>query len=147
MNYLKSVEPTIGVNPAEVKLVEAKTIGVRQVTHVVFRMHSGRITASRFKSACHTDPSYPSLSLIMSICHPETKTASTCWGCEHESTAHSKYVTSVGHETECGLFISSEYPFIGASPDGLVNFSCSSDGVYEINTVKLIIIGHGYLLF
>lgn len=36
-----------------------------------FRMRAGRITASNFKSVSHTDESSPSLSLIMSICHPE----------------------------------------------------------------------------
>ena len=32
-----------------------------------FRLRAGRITASRFKSACSTDPASPSLSLIMGI--------------------------------------------------------------------------------
>lgn len=36
-----------------------------------FRMRAGRITASNFKSVSHTDESSPSLSLKMSICHPE----------------------------------------------------------------------------
>ncbi|XP_033127658.1 uncharacterized protein LOC117125296, partial [Anneissia japonica] len=35
-----------------------------------FTYRSGRITASRMKSACHTDPAKPSLSLINSICYP-----------------------------------------------------------------------------
>ncbi len=32
----------------------------------------GRITASKFKSVCQSDPANPSLSLIMSICHADT---------------------------------------------------------------------------
>jgi len=34
-------------------------------------MRCGRITASKFKSACHTDPASPSISLITAICYPE----------------------------------------------------------------------------
>ena len=58
------------------------------------RMRAGSITASRFKAACHTDHSNPSISLIMNIiCHPELskfKNLATCWGCEHELTAPKK---------------------------------------------------------
>ena len=53
-----------------------------------FRMRCGRITASKFKNACHTDPASPSISLIMAICYPEAccfSTSATCWGCQHES--------------------------------------------------------------
>ena len=75
----------------------------------------------------------------MSICHPETtlfKTVATCWGCQHEKEARLKYekVTSVAHtntqmSAECGFFISCEYPFIGASPDGLMSCSSCDDGI------------------
>ena len=77
----KSVKLIINVNPDHVELVEVKTRGQAKSRNW-FRMHAGRITASRFKTACHTDPLYPSLSLIMSICHPEArqfKTAAICW--------------------------------------------------------------------
>ena len=36
---------------------------------------------------------------------------------------------------DCGLFISEDYPFLGASPDGLVSCSCCSDGVCEIKVL------------
>ena len=52
-----------------------------------FRMRTGRITASKFKKARHTDPAWPSHSLIMSISHPEMtrfKTEATKWGCHHD---------------------------------------------------------------
>ena len=48
------------------------------------------ITASQFKSACHTDPASRSVSLIMVICYPEAcrfSTSATRWGCEHEKVA------------------------------------------------------------
>ena len=36
-----------------------------------FAQRSGRITASKLKAACHTDPAFPSISLIkQKICYP-----------------------------------------------------------------------------
>lgn len=35
-----------------------------------FMYRSGRITASKMKAACHTDPANPSVSLVNSICYP-----------------------------------------------------------------------------
>ena len=87
-----------------------------------FRMRCGRITASKFKSACHTDPASPSVSLIMAICYPEAcrfSTSATRWGCQHEKVALERYTSQSQHKNlkvpKCGLFISVEYPFIGAS--------------------------------
>ena len=104
-------------------------------------MRAGRITASRFKAACHTDHSNPSISLIMNICHPELskfKNLAACWGCEHELTARKKYTTTYAishHKFEVkasGFFINTDYPFIGATPDGLVTCTCCGDGICEI---------------
>ena len=90
-----------------------------------FRMRAGRITASKLKAVCSTDPAMPSVSLILSICHPEMSmfcTAATKWGCEHEQIARSKYCSlySATHEkfsvAECGFFIPPSFAFMGASP-------------------------------
>lgn len=65
-------------------------------------MRSGRVTASRFESAAHTDPANPSISLVMSVCHPELKkfqTAATCLGCEHEKAALEEY--RILHTSRC----------------------------------------------
>ena len=106
-----------------------------------FSMKTGRITASRFKASSRTIPASPSISLIMAICYPEIgrfKNASTTWGCELERTARDKYIScsSINHQDlkvdESGLFICTEYSFIGASPDGLVTCSCCGDGICEI---------------
>jgi len=75
------------------ELVEEKIRGQANC-RLWFRMRTGRITASKFKSACHTDPACPSHSLIMSICHPEMarfNTEATKWGCHHEQTARDAY--------------------------------------------------------
>ena len=54
----------------------------------------GRITASKAKSAVHTDPDQPSQSLIKNICYPDAykfSLAATSWGCEHEKAARESY--------------------------------------------------------
>ena len=122
------------------KAVEAKTRD-QSNSRIWFRMRAGRVTASKFKAACHTDPANPSLSLIMSICHPETirfKTAATTWGCQHEKEALDQYlqISSSSHQelrvSHSGLFISVDYPYVGASPDGMVNCSCCGPGICEV---------------
>lgn len=55
-----------------------------------FQHRAGRITASKMKAACHTDPASPSVSLIKQICYPKQcsfSTSATRWGCDHEDTA------------------------------------------------------------
>ena len=144
MNYselLKVCETCdVSVSQQQAKAVELNTKS-QSKSPLWSSMRTGRITASRFKAVSHTSPASPSISLIMSICHPEIsrfKTAATCWGCEHEQVARDKYVSllSMSHHNfkveESGLFLSTEYPFVGASPDGLVTCACCNDGICEI---------------
>lgn len=104
-----------------------------------FRMRAGRITASKVKAVCHTDPSSPSLSLVMSICHPDTvrfKTAATLWGCQHEKDALKQYETTSRHHgltlSPAGFFISGDHPYFGASPDSMVSCFCCGPGICEV---------------
>ena len=133
-----SIDITVTTN--QVLAVEAKTKS-QAGSRLWFRMRTGRITASKFKAACRTDPASPSLSLIMAICHPETlrfSTSATKWGCQHEKTALEEYKQSNSDHhknlkvSDSGLFISIEYPFIGASPDGLIECCCCGQGICEI---------------
>lgn len=136
MNIATSTEVSITAN--QDRAVEA---GTRDQANSIlwFRMRCGRITASKFKSACHTDPASPSVSLIMAIFYPEVhrfRTPATCWGCQHEKVALEKYTSQSQHKnlqvSRCGLFISIEYPFIGASPDGVVECLCCGQGICEV---------------
>ncbi|XP_060078126.1 uncharacterized protein LOC132557634 [Ylistrum balloti] len=59
-----------------------------------FRFRSGRITASRLHAVCHTNPEKPSLSVIKSVCYPESlkfRSKATDWGCQHEKSAIDAY--------------------------------------------------------
>ena len=113
-------ENTVSVSLDQIKTVEEKTRDQAN-SRLWFRMKSGRITASRFKSACCTKPEAPSFSLIMSVCHPETtkfKSTATHWGCKHEEVARAKYssIMSQAHQdfsvSVCGFFINPQYPGI-----------------------------------
>ena len=152
MNYgelLKVCETCdVNVSQQQAEAVELNTKS-QSKSPLWFNMRTGRIKASRFKAASHTSLASPSISLIMSICHPEIsrfKTAATRWGCEHEQVARDKYagLSSVSHHNfkveESGLFINTEYPFVGASPDGLVTCACCSDGICEIKVCSLTLI-------
>ena len=78
------------------KAVEQETIQ-QASSKLWFKFRAGRITASRMKQACHTDPAMPSQSLIKTICYPEAYkfvSKATQWGCKHESTAHDHYKSS-----------------------------------------------------
>jgi len=37
---------------------------------------------------------------------------------------------------ECGFFINTECPFMGASPDGIVTCECCDEGICEIKVIK-----------
>ena len=69
---------------------------------------SWAITASKMKSACHTDPASPSISLIKQICYPKQcsfSTTATRWGCEHEDIAHQLYCSEMQQQhTEFDYF-------------------------------------------
>ena len=126
------------------KIVEEKTRDQAN-SRLWFRMRSGRITASKFKSACRTNPALPSRSLIMSICHPELARFSTeaiSWGCQHERTAKHCYSSFQNQKhknfiiSDSGLFISTDFPYLGASPDGLVECECCGAGACEIKVIK-----------
>ena len=133
-----SCATAVTVSSEQCKAVEMRTRD-QSNSRLWFRMRAGRITASKFKSVCHTDPASPSLSLIMNVCHPNTvrfKTAAISWGCQHEKDALEQYANTSAHNDLCvspsGLFISVEHPYFGASPDGFVCCSCCGSGVCEV---------------
>jgi len=125
----------------DIKAIEENT-REQAKTNAWFNQRAGRITASKFKYACHTNVSKPSKSLIKSICYPQSmrfQSIETDWGISNESNAINAYLEKM---TEChedvsicdsGLQVNSQWPFIGASsPDGLVNCKCCGAGLCEI---------------
>ena len=78
---------------------------------------------------------------MKSVCYPDVfcfTTKATEWGCSHEHKARELYVETnkMKHQNfrviENGLFINPEWPFIGASPDGIIECLCHGKGALEI---------------
>lgn len=130
----------IALTDEGIKAIEENT-REQAATNVWYKQRAGRITASNFKSACHTNANHPSQSLIKKICYPESTkftSAATNWGCKNEANARKAYIQKM-HEChkdfsvcDSGLQINNQWPYIGASPDGLVNCKCCGAGVCEI---------------
>lgn len=84
---------------------------------------AGRITATNFKLAVHTNPNQPFISLVKKLCYPQQHaftSSATRWGCEHETTAVEEFFDwfTLEHENPelsgCGFVINKNYPFLGA---------------------------------
>ena len=61
------------------------------------------------------------------------------YGCEHEATARAAFIhkrVTNRHTNfvcrESGLHLSKEYPFIAATPDGIISCDCCGEGLLEI---------------
>ena len=131
---------SIAISTEQAKSLELLTRG-QSHSKLWYQYRAGRITASKFKNAVHTDVAHPSQSLIKRICYPESfkfKTQSTCWGLEHEKQAiadycaHNKDSHSCLTFTKSGLVINPAYPHLGATPDGIVQCMCCGKGVVEV---------------
>ena len=105
------------------------------------RYRSGRITASHLFQAVHTDPHKPALSLVRSICYPESTkltTAATQYGCEHEHEAVDAYKLrqlQLHRDLKVvpsGFVVYLDKACFGASPDSFVECSCCGPGVLEV---------------
>ena len=144
-NYMELVEAgenmtgLLEVTPVQQTHLEQITRG-QASSKVWMKYRSGRITASRFYQAVHTDPHKPAISLIHAICYPESvkfKTAATEYGCEHEKMAVNTYkLKQIKHQemkiTPAGLVLFLEKACFGASPDAFVECLCCGPGVLEV---------------
>lgn len=120
------------------KITQMTTLQSASKHWSVFRM--GRITASNFKEVCRTNLSKPSMSLIRKISSQNTtiQTKQMRYGKEHEHLAvdmlfnsEESYHVNLRKE-QCGLLISSENPFLGASPDGFLICDCHGKIAVEV---------------
>lgn len=93
------------------------------------------------KHVCATKIENPAQSVVKGICYPHTQkfnTKATSWGCEHEASACDEYSENMNimHTNlkvrKSGLVINPNYPYIGASPDGVVSCECCGEGTVEI---------------
>ena len=117
-----------------------KTTTQQSLTHKWMLHYAGRITASNCKHSFTMDIQNPALSTIKQIMlyGDHIDTPATKYGKEMETTASDSYFNKNKNQhkditiTNTGLHFNKKYPFMGASPDGILNCSCHGKGLLEI---------------
>jgi len=109
------------VTPTDVSQIEQNTRN-QSLCHKWFAERSWRVTASRFGDVLKATVRRNMTKLCQSMVYPMSlHCRSVVHGRRHEKAALEKFTSSTGHVvTPCGLFICQPYPFLAASPDGLV---------------------------
>lgn len=94
------------------------------------RLHKELITASKFGTICRMQPTTSCTNVVLSIRYPKyVDAAATNYGRENEAKARKMIEEQLNITIKlCGLFIDRDIPYLGASPDGLID----EDGVVEI---------------
>lgn len=108
------------VSAAQIQEVEKKTRS-QSDSREWHQLRTCRITSSMFYVVCHSK-TYTK-SLLDKILSPKAvHTRAVAHGKINEPIAKAKYKNDFGVNVQnCGLFISSEYPFLAASPDGILD--------------------------
>ena len=122
------------VTPEEVMLVAEMTVGQRD-NPLWMDARQWRITASNFGRIANrqTEDYPPSLLKLLLGDYGCPTSHAIRWGIEHENTAVKSFEAAKGLEVHpCGVYISHLYPFLAASPDGLIHFSDGSLGLIEV---------------
>ena len=135
---------SIEISQDEVDQIETHT-RLQSKSSLWFQARAGVVTGSRFKLCCQTDISQPAKSTIIKICYPVKKKFEKP-AIEHGITNEPKAIESLKtilskHHNDveiidCGLFRSTEFPFLGASPDGIMKCSCCNDSTRYAVEVK-----------
>ncbi|KAK7478917.1 hypothetical protein BaRGS_00029898 [Batillaria attramentaria] len=131
LEYCDKIKDCANMTPEQASKLERKT-REQSKCEEWFAARAGRVTASQLHAVCHTSIESPSKTTVSSVCYPQKNCASTKpgdprhWGITQEETARHQY-TAVMAEShvgfcmeKCGLFVNPEFPYIGASPDGVV---------------------------
>ena len=138
---VRDFKDTLKLPPHKIREIEQNTRDQSQ-SPLWFSVRKYRLTASYFGEIRRRQPTTSPHSLVMRIIGAKQfKSPATDWGKSHESIAIKQYIAhqhATGHQDlyccRSGFVISEEYPFLGASPDGLIFYPNSSDqfGVLEV---------------
>lgn len=87
------------------------------------------LTASNFGVVCNRRPTTSCKNLVKAMLYSDFDTEAMRYGRTNEDTAVHELETTEGVSvSRCGLFIDSDKPYLGASPDGLID----DDGLVEV---------------
>ena len=121
----------IKVSPEKAAEIERLTRGQSRCQRW-FDEKKWRITASKFGDVCKSGPDRDLDILASNIYDPPNLSGypAVRHGLMYEATALERFTSQTGKNIKgCGLFILPEFPFLGASPDGLVE---GEDAIVEV---------------
>lgn len=125
----------LSVTSEEAELIQILTIGQRN-NPLWMDARQWRITASNFGRVCNRNFRVlypPSLMKILLGDYGYPNTAAIHWGCDHEDVALEAYQRKVDVEVDvCGFYLSTKFPFLGASPDGLMYIGVGEFALVEV---------------
>lgn len=105
------------------------------------KYRAGRVTASNMRKVFVCSLDKPAKSTVKAVCYPSSmsfQNKATAWGCQHEADALSSYTERQRKVhtnfciSKCGFIISTETPYIGATPDSVVSCDCCGEGCVEV---------------
>lgn len=130
-------------NLSAAQISRLQTVTTKQaVSPLWFEHRKGRVTGSKVHDVLHvTDRgNKDNLVRILSGCktYDLSRVAAVKWGVSNEANARKLYISEQEKHhadftcTQVGFIIDHNNPFLGASPDGVINCSCCGKGVLEI---------------
>ena len=121
-----SIAHNVGVTLQDIKVIEKET-RKQASSHRWFLERSKRLTSSLFGRILRRRENVFPKSILDQIAKRRDgtgpNTAGLQWGIEKEKVALERYKTEFCHQgnvVECGLMINPKWPWLGASPDGLI---------------------------
>lgn len=116
------------ITDAESKILEASTI-LQRDSAIWLHERRKRLTASFFGQVLNKLPYTKCDNLVKSILYQNTDTAGMKYGRLHEQDAKKYLTDKLGIKVSpCGLFVNKDMPYLGATPDGVID----DDGIIEI---------------
>ena len=114
LNKFEQVYQGIALIAEQVKAVEVKTRD-QSGSKLWFQQRAGHVTASKLRNVLHAKVTNPSISLISSICYPESNyyySKACMYGCEHEDHARKVYCEVMAKEHRV-LYSKKVWPVFG----------------------------------
>ena len=147
--YVKMEEDELAraIENFQLKVTEEEAIFLEKATKEQSRTclwhdhQIGRVTASMFGRVCKcAETKYPStlVKSIMQYSYVNPAIPSLKWGRDNEDHARENYRVAMESHHEffslqsAGLLVSTKFPYLGASPDGVICCSCCGTGLLEI---------------
>lgn len=129
--FLAKLSEEIAMNPTP----EIETIG-QHCNQLWHEKRVNRLTASKFGAVVKRLPHTSCHNMVKSVLYPKNlNSEAVLFGRDNEDKVIQMYEKRTSNKVnKCGLFVDTDHPFLGASPDGLVSF----DGLVEVKCLASV---------